>query len=230
MSVAVVVPWRGGCEHRERAWRWVQTRYADQHPDWEVLEGHAPGGPWRKALAVQDGIDRTTADIIVVADADVWCDQLGPALAAVTAGAPAAIPHSKVHRLTEAETARCIAGGAPPYNTAEQIRKGMAGGGIMIIRRDAWDLAPMDPRFEGWGQEDASWHLALTVAVGKPVRFCAPLYHLWHPPQLRLNRAVGSDASRALHLRYVAARASNDMHALLDEARHALTTRRPACH
>lgn len=220
MAVAVVVPWRGGCAYREAAWQWVRNRYETE--GYEVIEGRCPDGPWVKAFAIQDAIDRTDADILVISDADVWCDQLPEAIDR-TSTRPVVIPHGQVHRLTEHESARFMAGGDRPYLTAEPPRRGMAGGGIVILRRDVWDLCPMDPRFQGWGQEDYSLATALTTMTGKIARYSHPLIHLWHPPQSRLTRATGSVENRALEARYLAAsRDRRSMEALLDEARTAL--------
>lgn len=223
MAIAVVVPWRPGDVHRELAWRWVKNRY--ETSGFAVTVGRCPPGPWVKALAVQDAIDRTDADLLVVADADVWCPGLSEAIDR-SPDAPVVVPHGKVLRLTERGTAEYIAGAKHP-EVGEQHR-GMEGGGVVVLRRDVWDRVPLDPRFVGWGQEDSSWGYALSAMTGKIRRFSAPLYHLWHPPQPRLNRATGSVEGRALEARYLAAAShSADMDALLSEARDAL--RRSRC-
>ena len=109
MSVSVVVPWRGGCAHRERAWEWVQAWYAELHPEFEIVVGEAEDGDgWRKANAVLAGARRASGDVIVVADADVVTD-LAPAIANVDRSGWA-VPHLRVIRLDEAGTTRFMAG------------------------------------------------------------------------------------------------------------------------
>lgn len=213
MAVAVIAPWRPGDAHREAAWDWVRT-----HLPYEVIEGHCPPGPWVKALAVQDAIDRTDADVLVLHDADVWCPGLPEALERIT-DRPVVIPHGKVLRLTQQGTQQFISGERHPETIEEH--RGMAGGGVVILRREVWEQVPMDPRFIGWGQEDSSFAQALTVMTGKICRFSHPLFHLWHPPQPRLNRAVGSVENRALANRYDNA-TRPEMEAILTEARDAL--------
>lgn len=181
-----------------------------------MREGTCPDGPWIKALAVQDAIDQTDDDVLVVADADVWCDGLPEAIDRITSR-PVVIPHGKVLRLTQRGTMQYMAGERWP-EVAEEHR-GMAGGGIVILTRDTWDRVPLDPRFAGWGQEDSSWATALTAITGKLCRFSHPLIHLWHPPQPRLNRATGTAENRALEARYLdCERDPVRMQALLDEA------------
>ena len=80
--IEVIVPWRGGCPHREAAWRWARQRYT-----WPVVE--APGGdPWIKGAALMPAVESSEAEIIVMADADVWCDELPETVQAVKGGEP----------------------------------------------------------------------------------------------------------------------------------------------
>lgn len=152
-----------------------------------------------------------------MADGDVWCDGLAAAVEVLEAGAPWVIPHLTVHRLNEAGAERVYAGEDPAVvaEYAEAPYHGWAGGGLVVFRRESWDAAPMDRRFEGWSSEDDSWASALDAICGQHVRLSAPLWHLWHPPQPRLNRKVGSAESAALWSRYRRARGRPDVMARL---------------
>ncbi|MGZ6587884.1 MAG: hypothetical protein ACXVHX_26740 [Solirubrobacteraceae bacterium] len=219
----VIVPWRGGCPHRERAWRWVQAQYALKHPDWRVVEAAAPDGPWCKATAATPAIEAADDGVVIVADADVWCDGLAEAVHAVASGLAAwAIPHFLVKRLTEECTAWAVMGDDAPdwYTFDQQPYRGLMGGGFVIARRETLLDCPLDPRFVGWGQEDASWAVALHTLHGAAWRGTDDLIHLWHPPQSRMNRKTGSIAGQQLHRRYLAARRDPAaMRALTEEAR-----------
>lgn len=216
MAVAVVVPWRPGDEHREAAWQWVKNRYATQHPTWEVVEGMHLGGPWCKAEAVADGLRRTTAGTLIIADADVWADNLTETISHVQPGSWA-IPHGLVHRLDQPSTTAVLSGGPLGGTLAERPYKGHPGGGIVCLHRSDYQTTPLDPRFRGWGSEDDSWAIALTVLLGKPWRGTATLWHLWHPPQERISRVTGSAESAHLFARYRRARTPKAMTALLEE-------------
>ncbi len=236
-DVLVAIPWASWCPHRQAALSWVARQ-------WGAL-GVVPvlGSPgtdeWCKAKAVANAIaghpgdDRP--DILVVADADAWSPGVAEAIQRVRAGAPWVIPHHKVHRLNPEATADVL-DGRPPHTGMPLDQSfgpdipgiayaGVMGGGIVVCRRDVYEDCPLDPRFVGWGQEDESWGLALRCLYGPPVRLSAPLWHLWHPPQPRMNRGTGSDASAALYRRYSKARRRPDeMRALIDEGRHACST------
>lgn len=204
-DVEVVIPWRGGCEWRERALEFVRSQY-----EWPVTIAPAPDGVWCKAAAVMPAVEASSADVLVIADADVWCDGLDLAVEAVAQGAPWAIPHRLVHRLSAAGTEAMLAGadwrGLP---LAQWPYVGFAGGGVVVARRETLLDVPM-PVFLGWGGEDESHAHALRTLVGPPWRGAADLVHLFHPPQERMSRRWGSVAGRALVERFQAASGDPD--------------------
>jgi hypothetical protein len=217
--VAVVVPWRPGCRHREAAWKHIQGLYAECHPEWELIEARAPDGPWCKAAAVNPVIQRVDADVVVVADADVWSDALERAVFAVVCGESWAMPHEQVHRLSEVGTQAVLAGEAwGKHPLAQRAYYGVWGGGIVVGQREVLLDARLDPRFRSWGQEDTSWAHALNCLYGKGWRGDAPLWHLFHPPQEREERHRGSQAGWALYQRYLKVRRDPEgMRALIAE-------------
>lgn len=223
----VLVPWRGGCEHRERAWAYLEEAWWPQPYSLQVCE--PPPGPWCKAAALMPAVAEV-GDIVILADADCWTEGIDAAVEAVATGAADwAMPHLKVHRLTEQGTAAVLAGADPMVQDCERpAYEGMPGGGIVVVRRDVLLEVPLDPRFLGWGREDVSWREAMTTLVGKPWQGKARLFHLWHPPQPEQSaRRLESrnPASEALFSRYLAARRKPDqMRALIAEAVAALPT------
>lgn len=228
-SVSVLVPYRGGCPHREASWAYVRRWWADTFPRWEIVVGGCPGdGPWRKGQAVGYAAAAAHGDIAVVADADVICPGVAAAATAVTAGAPWAVPHRAVLRLTEATTTAVYAGEPLPDapiprrllgTQLDEYHTGVAGGGITVLPRATLHGVPLDPRFEGWGQEDHAWAWALALLAGPAWRGTANLWHLWHPPAPRMRRAAGTEHGMALYGRYRATANPAAMRALLAEFR-----------
>lgn len=221
MDVAVIVPWRAGCPRREAAWRWLRHQWETAYPGWEVVEGTCPAGPWVKAHAVADALSRTSAELIILADADVWTEGVEAAVDVVLASGGWAIPHWRVHRLDQVATKLVLLGGSWFHEGLDCDRRpyvGYAGGGMTVIERGLLERAPLDPRFVGWGQEDQAAAAAWVTLDGKPWRGKDPLWHLWHPPQpdrpARVERATG------LLLRYQEATGTPErMRALLAESR-----------
>lgn len=166
-------------------------------------------------------IRSSDAEIVVVADADVWTDGLSAAVTAVKDGAPWAMPHTEVHRLSK-----------DGRGLAQEPYRGALGGGIVVAPRQTLLDIPLDPRFVGWGQEDHSWGLALTTLAGIPWRGEATLTHFWHPPQERITRKYGSVESKALYLRYVTAARTDPraMRDLIEEIREPQHPDQPPLH
>jgi hypothetical protein len=226
-SVEVVVPWKGGCSHRERAWKWCCAQYP--YPVWI---GHG-GEPWIKALAVMPVIETSNAEIIVMADADVFCEGLEEAVQAVADGAPWARPHNCVRRLSEKGTEAYIAG--EPWQHLALDRDtygGIDGGGILVARRETFLEIPMDPRFVGWGNEDWAHGFAFFTLYGEVWKGNKPLIHLWHPPMPRdVDQKNGSQENRVLWDRYRLAREDpNLLRVLLQEARDSLADHAHSLH
>lgn len=224
MNVSVLVPWTPGCPHREAAWDLIRATYTSEFPRWEIItgDGATPDG-YSRTRAILDAYDRSSGDVLVVADADVWCHPGLAVLAAVENGW--AIPHDKIHRLSAESTLSVLAGadwrGLPLSTDNPQDARPYRGhetGTLVLLRRDVFAAAPPDPRFVGWGQEDDAWALALHTLVGKPWRGTDDLVHLWHPAQPRQSRTVGNPANLALYRRYRAARRRPEaMRSLLEE-------------
>jgi hypothetical protein len=100
-----------------------------------------------------------------------------------------------------------------------ESHQGMQGGGIIVTSREVYERVPLDPRFEGWGQEDECFGLALRTLAGPPRRGTAELVHLHHPSPERISRARGNQAGWDLRSRYVQARNRPDrMNDLVKEA------------
>lgn len=214
MSVEIVIPWRGGCEHRQEAFDWVRERYR-----WPVRIGEG-GDPWVKADAVMPAVLASPAEIVIVADADCWTDGLFDAVVAVEEGAPWAVPHGGVHRLDADSSARFMGGDQENLTYSQRPYRGYPGGGFVVARRGTLLDVPLDPRFVGWGYEDESWAMALKTLVGQPWRGKSPLIHFWHPPQPRRDRNHGSRESELLCLRYVAANGNPaEMRELIEEGK-----------
>lgn len=226
MTVAVLVPWKPGCPWREKAWAWVRARYAEYHPDWELVTGTTDSPTFSRTQAILDARSRTEADTFVVADADIWCDDIDRAVE-LSASRGWAIPHLLIHRLAESSTLRVLGGAEwrgqqlSTDNTQDsRPYRGHEAGTLLVVDAAAFDTAPPDPRFVGWGQEDDAWSYALHALIGTPWRGAADLAHLWHPAEPRQTRSRGNDANVALRRRYSNARRSRGlMLGLIEEGR-----------
>ena len=221
--VEVIVPFYGTCAHRRKALDWVLEKH--EHPV-TVAYGDEP---WVKADAIRPAVEASSAEILVMADADCWTDGLPAAIRAVELGAPWAKPHDLVHRLTKESTA-ALYGGRPWHELDERPYQGVAGGGFVVARRETFLAVPMDPRFVGWGQEDLAFAMALHTLAGPAWLGGADLTHLWHPPEPRLSRAWGSVEGKQLLKRYGGAKGNPELIGQLVKEIHAHQSAQPALH
>lgn len=219
----VIVPWQPSNIGRERAWTWVRSLLVDRHPSWQIVEATDGGEPWSKSEAIMRAAVDAPDGVLVLHDADSFTDGLAAAVEHVDAHGGWAVPHERVHRLSEAATASLLAGRQfSMQDCATRPYRGLAGGGIVVIRRADLLRVPFDPRFRGWGGEDSSFGHAAKWLIGEPWRGTTPLVHLWHPPAERHSEREGSLNNRTLQLRYLDARRREVVQHLVHEARAAL--------
>lgn len=219
--VTVVVPRTAGDPARDAAWEFVRARYEERHPEWEIVEALGDSRQWSKGAALAPALEHLDG-LVLIADADVWCNELEKAVEAVELGRAWAVPHWRVRRLTAEATAAVIDGAvvlerAGPLEERPYV--GCPAGGLVVMPAETARAIPLDPRFVGWGGEDRSWGWALRCLLGGSWRGKVPLWHLWHAPQARETRNRGNAANEALRRRYDLARADREaMRRLLEEA------------
>jgi hypothetical protein len=218
MAAEVIFPYAGADPDRERALAWTTERC--EFP-YTVATSKLP---FNKAMTLMPAIERSSAEIVVAHDADVWTPGIACAIRAVEDGAAWAIPHWNVHRLS-ADATRAVLGGSgwSGQPLARPVYTGVAGGGVVVALRDTMLDVPLDPRFQGWGQEDESWAMALWCLLGEPWRGEDPLVHLWHTLEPRDGQRTGNQVSWTLRNRYATVRYDQaGMRQLLAEAKDAL--------
>ena len=221
LTFDVIIPWRAGCPYRKLNLDWI-VNGLESFGHNVILGELEPDQPWSKARAVQAGLAQSTTEHVVISDGDVWSGHLEQAVD-MLAHFPYSVPFHEVKRLSPQATGVALMTGDLGGKLQQQAYRGVEGGGLLAISREHYERVPLDPRFVGWGQEDESWGMALSALLGKGWRHTEPLYHLWHPPQERQNRATGSEASRNLRNQYLRARRDLPrMQALVDEARSLL--------
>lgn len=195
--------------YRAAAREYVLRRWLKLIPRERIVEPSLDWrGQWSKAASIIAGLREAETPYVIMADADVLIEAhlVEGALRTIKRGAPWVVPQSTVRRLTQGGTDAVYAGlTQPAMAPALAPHRAKAGGGLLLAKRATLLRVPPDPRFVGWGQEDESWSRALVTLAGPPVRGSAMLQHLWHPPAVRISRAIGSRASKALYDRYIGA-------------------------
>jgi len=210
MTWTVVVPFMS-----EEPFRCHALAHVLKHLEAQGLEfvwgGAVWDGRWTKGDAVDDLVDGTDSEGVVVHDADVLVspEALSRSMLAVAAGAPWSMPHGMVYRLNRQATMQLYGEGLGEIRAlharslAHPAHVAPPGGGIVCLSRGAYDLSGgIDPRFVGFGGDDISWARALDTLVGPCWALDAPMWHLFHPRTPRRPGNRGSEENEALAARY----------------------------
>lgn len=202
MEVAVVIPYGGKDEWRERALAHVGAFYQYEFPDWRVIVSGDDGERFSRARACNAGVADTRAEVVVINDADTLCPpaSVREAVRLATEAPGLVRAYSRYRRLTQDATAELAtykeALAAPDEAIYWQQEPAFAHG-CAVLQRDCYEtVGGYDPRFEGWGYEDMAAEL-LFDAFWPDRRIQGDLFHLWHP-----NAETPEDRERNERLYY----------------------------
>lgn len=213
MTLSIVIPWRTDHGQRQRILDWALPRW--EAFGYEVVLGAEAGeGPFSCAQAVNDGVRRSSGDLIVLFGADHVPDHAALRRAeerlAVLAWAPL---YSDTAVFSIADT-EAILRGADPDDFTPEVSVPVCTG-ILAFHRSVYDEAGgWDERFHGWGCEDTAFRTVLEALHGRVDPGPHQLRGLWHPPAPRDR----FDANCELLSAYIGAEGDPDaMRALIDE-------------
>ena len=191
MKVSILIPFRRGDLVQERNLEWLLARYRAFFPDYEIIvEEDEPGSPpFAKAASLNRAFRRSSGDIILQSDAEVFCkpEQIRQAVEGCKK-AGWALTYERVYKLNPAISQRIVQGSveADPPELAlgdildsREARKAKTWWGFLVaVRQDVWP--GFDERFVGWGYEDVAFRFTLETLCGPPHWVKGNLYHLWH--------------------------------------------------
>ncbi|MFI8593115.1 hypothetical protein ACIGCK_01615 [Microbacterium sp. NPDC078428] len=215
----VVLPWRPAPSRLE-AYDRVRGWYARMLPELTVTTIDSPDPVFNLALCRNLAVESLAEpdDVVVLGDADT-IPEPAPLRAAIEAARTSGrvhLPYTAYHWLGAEGSAQFAAGIAPEDCRFELVRGACSG--VYVTTRRTWEShGGQDPRFRGWGYEDAAWQLAHTTLVGAPPqRHEGRVYALHHVAETRAGAQY--DANAALMERYrTASEDASAMRALVSE-------------
>jgi len=179
MRVVTLVPWRPSDDRRR--WLYDMVRPSLEALGWPIYEGDS-AGEWARVAAVNAAAAKAgTWDLALIADSDTIPDPVSirRAVTWVADAGGGVRPHMERRMLTREGSLVMVQRG-PGALEPKHFGKQFAGGGLDVVRRDAWDLiGGMDESFVGWGYEDSALHLAL-LSTSSWDRLPGTAWHLWH--------------------------------------------------
>lgn len=220
MKVAILVPRRRGFPDRDRLWAFARTWWANDFPDWPIIEGHHEEheGPFNRSRA----INRAAAlagdwDAAVIIDADVLCDPHAVRHAvdlAVQSNGPVLAYHER-GQLSRQGTEKVMDGYTGSWRPLVKVKSTYGGflydacSSAVCVSRPLWDaVGGFDETFVGWGWEDVAFRVACETVSGRDMaKIASTAWHLWHVVSSGNNKAEPTfQANRARGERYREAR------------------------
>lgn len=199
-QISFLVPFRDDGEHRKKVWEWLDRYWGAHFPDAEIIIGHDGGHPFSKATAVNNAAQRASGRIFVVLDADCLMDSAIVQSCADKIDAAVAqgkrlwfVPYLYLYRLTQHATKLVLRSDpAAPFDIPTPPLPGWVEPGgpnyghqygalILMMPASAFHLVGgMDPRFRGWGSEDAAFMRSLDTLYALHQTTNNEVLHMWH--------------------------------------------------
>lgn len=183
MSVSVVVPYTHGIKDRDEIWSMIRCKW--EKTGYEIVEVDdpikSPQG-YNKSAAITKGILSSSGDIIIMADSDVWVNDLDETINKLSQY-DVVVPHDVIWRFDKKTTLGILANRKFIFSRVGGSRqKVVKGGGMVLITRElALEHLP-DTRFIGWGAEDWAWFAELST-FGAVWYGNKTMWHLYHERQ-----------------------------------------------
>lgn len=159
--------------------------------DFEICVGSCEGEDFNRSRARNEAFEKSSADTLIIADADTVPDQVQLTIAIAKVRnqeVPWAIPYKWYYNLSEGYSERIKASTTlqkpdPETSDFAYEHKVVSWAGVNIVPREAYEkVGGYDERFVGWGFEDNAFRLKMDNEWGEHCRSeQGNAYHLWHP-------------------------------------------------
>ncbi len=205
-GISIIIPFRCAdpTNPRMRNVEWLKRYWAKQFPGAEIIMGEDPHTefPFSKSVAVNDGVSKSSGDVLVIVDADGYldADSVLHCAAEIRSARKRGkklwfVPYRQFYRLTE-EASKFLLESDPanPYpfssplsaifimNDTDPKVGHWYGAMIQIMPREAFDtVGGWDTRFRGWGGEDHAAMRAMDTLYTLHKTLPGQVLHIWHP-------------------------------------------------
>lgn len=202
-SVSVIIPYRdrGTDPLRQANLDRVLQHWADYHTPVTVVSDDRTG-PFNRSHAYNRAIQASTADILVLTEADMLIDyeQIDHGIHHAAAQPGVVIPFTERHELNPTDSQQVRDGADQHQYTGEVFKAPRRIGAINIISRETYNaVGQYDPTFTGSHWDDRSMELAFHICAG-PTRWVDANNHAITKTELK--HGVRPTPARAYHLHH----------------------------
>ena len=190
LKVSVIIPYRPGDPNRDKHFPYILNKWKTDFPDFEyIVCDDSDPNTFNRGRAINEGALTATGNLFIFADADGLLEKSSiqkglDELIKNPDGWSLAVPFKGINFMGEYETFRIMRGEAPG-NVTPVLHKWTNGstGICQIVWADKFfESGGYDPRFCGWGFEDAAWTLYMETFYGPVFYVKREAYHLYHVP------------------------------------------------
>lgn len=212
----VLVPRRADEGWRDHLWDYVRLWWiaAGVTP----IEGHQTEGPFNRSRAINLAAHCSSAEYVVIVDADAVPNSFDQVTAAVRLAAlesKLVRAYSQYNALDKPGTQKILNGYRGSWEKFIRWSNPDHLSSCIVVPRKLFDrLGGFDERFVGWGFEDRAFFEAADVIAGGTLRTSGNVWHLWHPRSTEKDPSTPEyRANQGLSQQY---RAARDVDAVLE--------------
>lgn len=172
---------------RREAWRYVRAFWSEQLHEYRVITGDDGGQPFSRGSTLNQLAARSTAPVLVIADADVVAEpyQVHAAVEQCQQAATGMVLAFDDYVPLSPEATTLVYAGDLEHLAGQPVAPWTCISALFAITRKHFHAAGgFDPRFRGWGREDDAFKHAVETLVGHTWRISGRCYHLNHPREL----------------------------------------------
>jgi glycosyltransferase involved in cell wall biosynthesis len=199
-NLSVIIPFKAKCPEREKIFNWVLKRTQLILPKAEIIVGSDDRNPheyFNKSMAINDAVEKSTRDFILILDADAFIDAPAFEKAYKLIKQNAMVVVSKNIRFLSSKFSKKLLkldagiGVKDIANLDDEVlyEGGSVSMALLIHKEKFVEMNGFDERFVGWGGEDDAFYFAYSTLFGERITTDYTGYHIYHP---RLNNSKQS--------------------------------------
>lgn len=206
-KLSVVIPFVSEDGHRRAVFEYVVDRWVEAFPDCEIVVGvDSKSQPFSRSSARNDGVAKSTGEILAIADADTVANpEFLHSAFELAHELPWVFPYRVYYNLNSKHTRHLLQVRnlgileRPEVSQCEHAIPSV-GGIFFLKRKDFLEMGGYDERFVGWGYEDDAFYLAADTILGRHETVVGGwVAHLWHlasnndrfgQPAIAVNRGL----------------------------------------
>lgn len=186
-NLSIIVPFKPDGKERDLNWEWIKLRYKKLIPDAEICIGEYDLDPYKKSIAINSAVKKSTRDVLLIIDADIILsiESIEKSLELIEKHG-VVFPYNRLVKFSKSITDTIIS--QDNFNIDDSFIGSACSvypnpsSSICFIKKDIFKkTGGVDERFTGWGYEDSSFFRVINLVNNGFYRIVPnTMYHLYH--------------------------------------------------